>query len=128
MNDNNINDNSQKDLEESRRKKVEKFKLNLGDDFFENTAKGTTSDEKEISSESNHHNTEKEETPPKKEEELEVKVTFSSIISLIIVFGIIGGLIYLKYKTSSKARFNKKNANNPNILYHSAPPENRKNK
>ena len=74
------------------------------------------------------NNTEKEETPPKKEEELEVKVTFSSIISLIIVFGIIGGLIYLKYKTSSKARFNKKNANNPSILYHSAPPENRKNK
>lgn len=37
MNDNNINDNTQRDLEKSRREKVEKFKVNFGDDFFGNT-------------------------------------------------------------------------------------------
>ena len=74
----------------------------------------------------NNEITEEEATTP--QEELEVKITFSSIIALIIVLGVIGGLIYLKYKTSTKARFNKKNANNPSILYHSAPPNNKKNK
>ena len=74
----------------------------------------------------NNETTEEETTAP--QEELEVEITFSSIIALIVVLGVIAGLIYLKYKTSTKARFSKKNINNPSVLYHSAPPNNKKNK
>ena len=76
----------------------------------------------------NQNNEEIEEEAQKPQEELEVKVTFSSIIALILVLGVIGGLIYLKYKTSSKARYSKKNINNPSVLYHATPPNNNKNK
>ena len=60
MNYNNINDNTQKDLEQSRREKVEKFKVNFGDDFFGNTvADDDILNKKEISSESNPSNSDK---------------------------------------------------------------------
>ena len=92
----------------------------------DNDVTASTNNQNSNNNNNNENENEEVEEEATPQEELEVKVTFSSIIALIVVFGIIGGLIYLKYKTSAKARFSKKNINNPSVLYHNAPPNNKK--
>lgn len=59
------------------------------------------------------------------QEEIEVNVSTSTVITFILIIAVIVGLIILKLKTSTKLSFSKKNENDPTILHHTTPPNNK---